>query len=227
VILESDALRPGYSWVFIQRELARETRACWYDRAGYGWSDPGPTPHISASSAADLHELLRRSGVQPPYLMVGDGFGSLNVRVYRGLYPQEVAGMVLLDPIDEGEEQMGMASRVPFHLGYPPGFVLRAVNRVGLMRLFPRARPQAVAPRRLTSEEQDTLSGLEGEPKMHAAFLAEQGFSRSLEEVRSSGGLGNLPLVVVRGSSSQRMQSEAPEAVVQSVLKLVEALRHQ
>jgi len=42
VILESGKGNPGYSWVFVQREMAQFTRACWYDRAGYGWSDSGP-----------------------------------------------------------------------------------------------------------------------------------------------------------------------------------------
>src|SRR5579862_6591004 len=62
VILESDALTPGFGWMLIQKEIARLTRACWYDRAGYGWSDPAPAPHTSKVNAADLHELLRGAG---------------------------------------------------------------------------------------------------------------------------------------------------------------------
>ncbi len=59
VVLESDALTPGFAWVAVQRELAKFARACWYDRAGYGWSDPSPSPHPSSASARDLHALLR------------------------------------------------------------------------------------------------------------------------------------------------------------------------
>ena len=253
VVLESDALEPGYSWVSIQKQIAKVTRACWYDRAGYGWSDPGPSPHTSVRSAMDLHELLRGAGLRPPYLLVGDRFGSLNVRVYNRLYQDDVAGMIFVDPIDEEEERMGMAGRLPFHLGYPPDLVLRTVNRIGLMRLLQHGNRRGTAPKGLTDDERARLSGLEREPKMRTAFLAEQGFSASLEEVRSAGGLGNRPLILLRsedsfespsGSGATKLarlstrgrqmvvqgsghdiQYEAPEAVVASVREVVEELR--
>src|SRR5258708_6417711 len=55
VILESGGAGPGALWMPIQTELAKFTRSCWYDRAGEGWSDPGPFPHTSAAIAGDLH----------------------------------------------------------------------------------------------------------------------------------------------------------------------------
>jgi pimeloyl-ACP methyl ester carboxylesterase len=120
VVLESDALVPGFGWVAVQRELAKFTRACWYDRAGYGWSDPAPSPHPSSASAHDLHVLLKAAGVAPPYVLAGAGFGAFNVRVYCGLYPREVAGVVLVDAVheDQWNEERGGMSRVPFGLGY-------------------------------------------------------------------------------------------------------------
>src|SRR6267378_2819434 len=65
----------GYEWTPIQPEIAKFTRVCWYDRAGHGWSDPGPSPRTSAALANDLHELLRAAKVQPPYVLVGASFG--------------------------------------------------------------------------------------------------------------------------------------------------------
>jgi pimeloyl-ACP methyl ester carboxylesterase len=251
VVLESDALTPGYSWVFIQREIAKVTRACWYDRAGYGWSDPGPAPYTSTVGAKDLHELLRAAELAPPYVLVGDGFGSLNVRVYSGLYPGEVAGVVLVDPIREGEERMGMAGRIPFHLGYPPDLALRTASRIGLIRLLNRNR-RSLPPIGLTASERTTLSGLQQEPKMRAAFLADQGFSASLEEVRTSGSLGNRSLIVLRSEGSlesasgsegeiqhlstrgrqlvvrdseHNIQYEAPEAAIKAVRDVVTEVR--
>ncbi|HTS24244.1 MAG TPA: alpha/beta hydrolase [Bryobacteraceae bacterium] len=256
VILESDAMSPGYSWVFIQREIARFTRACWYDRAGYGWSDPAPAPHTSMASMRDLHKLLDRAGVAPPYVLVGSGFGTLNVRVYNRLFPREVAGMVLVDPIVEQAERLGIAARIPFHLGYPPDLVLRTVNGIGLIRLMP-GRRFATTPKGLTGEELNTLAGLERMPGLRAAFLAEEGFSASLVEARSAGGLGDRPLVVLRSEeateatsgteagqpilaslstqghevivkdSLHHIQSEAPDAVVSNVRAVVGQLRHQ
>jgi len=110
VILESGKGSPGYSWVFVQREIAQFTRACWYDRAGYGWSDSGPYPRNSVETARDLHELLRRATIQPPYVLVGHSLGGFHVRVYSGLYPGDLAGMVLVDSSHEDE-----GSRIPRH----------------------------------------------------------------------------------------------------------------
>src|SRR6059036_1183737 len=70
VILEA-AGGPGYFWTGIQSEIAKFTTACWYDRAGEGWSDPGPFPRMSASIAADLHELLHHASIPAPYVLAG------------------------------------------------------------------------------------------------------------------------------------------------------------
>lgn len=102
VILES-AAGPGYFWTHIQPEIAKFTTACWYDRAGEGWSDSGPFPRTSVAIAADLRELLRRAPVRAPFVLAGWSFGGLNVRTYYGLYPQDVAGMVLIDSAHEDE----------------------------------------------------------------------------------------------------------------------------
>ena len=66
--------------------------SCWYDRAGSGWSDPGPYPRDSASQARDPHALLRAARISPPYVLVGESSAALDARVYTGSYPSEVAG---------------------------------------------------------------------------------------------------------------------------------------
>ena len=203
VVLESDAMQPGYSWVGVQRELARFTRTCWYDRAGYGWSDPAAAPHTSRASVQDLHRLLGTAGIVPPYVLAGDGFGTLNVRIYCGSYREELAGVVLVDPIVPEDEKMGIAGRIPFHLGYPPGVVLDGLKGVGAMRLLVghgRVRKDRVG---LTEKERTTLAGLERLPSLKAAFLAEQGFRSALEEVRTAGTLGNVPLLVLRSATEE------------------------
>jgi pimeloyl-ACP methyl ester carboxylesterase len=201
VILESDALVPGYAWTAVQREIARFTRACWYDRAGYGWSDPAPAPHTSRDSARDLHALLHAAPIAPPYILVARGFGGFNVRVYHGLYPADVAGVVLVDAEHEDEltlfpEERGMAGRIPLHLGFPPDLVLRTVTAVGMMRMMNHGgRP--IEMEGLTAAEQATLAGLARLPKQRAAFLAEQAFASGPEQARAAGPLGDLPLTVL------------------------------
>jgi pimeloyl-ACP methyl ester carboxylesterase len=84
-------------WSKVQPEVAKWTRACSYDRAGYGFSDPGPMPHTSVGIAEELHTALNRAGIAGPYILVGSAFGGDNVRVFADLYMSEVAGLVLVD----------------------------------------------------------------------------------------------------------------------------------
>lgn len=91
------------SWDLVQPVVALKTRACSYDRAGSGFSDPATRPGTSANIVDDLHRLLEVAGIKPPYILVGHSFGGMNVRLYADDYPAEVAGMVLVDPSHEDE----------------------------------------------------------------------------------------------------------------------------
>jgi pimeloyl-ACP methyl ester carboxylesterase len=113
VILESGLGIPAMGWDLVQPDVEKFTQVCSYDRAGYGWSDPGPLPRTSEQIAKELHALLQNAGVQPPYVMVGHSFGGVNVRVYNGLYGSEVAGMVLVDSSQEDEHPQLPASMTP------------------------------------------------------------------------------------------------------------------
>jgi len=104
VILESglgDVLL--IQWERVQPEIAKFSRVCSYGRAGYGGSDSGPMPRTSAQIAEELHALLQEAGEKPPYLLVGSSFGGYNVRVFNGLYPDLVAGIVLVDSTQEDQ----------------------------------------------------------------------------------------------------------------------------
>lgn len=89
----------GFSleWSDIQAALARESRVCIYDRAGYGWSDRSPYPRTSNVIASELHRLLTRAAVPGPYLLVGHSFGGYNIRYFASEYPGKVDGLVLVD----------------------------------------------------------------------------------------------------------------------------------
>ncbi len=87
-----------YPHVTILPDVAKMTRTCSYDRAGYGLSDPGPTPHTYGSFADDLHALLHAAAIEPPYVLVGISLGGPIVQLFASHHPSEVAGIVQLDP---------------------------------------------------------------------------------------------------------------------------------
>lgn len=85
----------------VQDLVAPYARACVYDRAGLGWSDPNPGVTSHQSMVADLHSLLRGAGIKGPIILVGHSMGGLTARLYAKTYPKEVAGMVLADASTE------------------------------------------------------------------------------------------------------------------------------
>ena len=97
VILEPGLGGTSAAWGWIAPTVAAHTRVCVYDRAGRGRSDPSPDPQDGDQIATDLHTLLERAGVTGPLVMVGHSLGGLYVLDYAARYPQQVAGMVLLD----------------------------------------------------------------------------------------------------------------------------------
>lgn len=103
VVLESGMSDAWVTWTPVQSLVARATRVCSYDRAGIGYSEPGPTPRTSGQIADELHALLARAGVPGPYVLVGHSFGGFVVRVFASRYRQEVAGMVLVDASHEAQ----------------------------------------------------------------------------------------------------------------------------
>ncbi|CAN5615306.1 alpha/beta hydrolase [soil metagenome] len=98
VVLDAALGGSSISWSLVQPQIAKLTRVCSYDRAGFGWSDAGPMPRTAGRIAAELRTLLDRGGVEPPFLLVGHSFGGLVMRVFARRHRPDVAGLVLVDP---------------------------------------------------------------------------------------------------------------------------------
>lgn len=106
VVLEAGLADSLDAWRGLQPDVARFVRVCSYDRAGYGYSDPGPMPRTSDRIASELHTALVSAGEKPPYVLVGHSFGGFNVRVFNGKYPEQVSGLVLIDATQEDQYRM-------------------------------------------------------------------------------------------------------------------------
>jgi pimeloyl-ACP methyl ester carboxylesterase len=208
-MFENGAPRPGYGWVAIQRELAKTTMACWYDRAGSGWSDLGPYPRDSASQAHDLHALLRAAGVPPPYVLVAELSAALDAHVYAGSWPAEVAGLVfvngvhpdLLNRTRTGGKRQAL---LPAFVFQSQDVVAQVFNEVGFFRLgLPNRPAPAPLPKGMTSSEWNTVWYLNRSARARSALLQDIAASeQSNAEARAAGSLGNRPLIVLSGENT-------------------------
>ena len=137
VLLDSALGGSSMSWYRVQPELARFTRACTYDRAGFGWSDPARRPRTAEAMTEELHELLRAAAMPPPFVLAGHSYGSLVCQIYAARYPQEVGGLVLVDPPDvDSWSRPDERQRRRLERGARLARRAAVASRFGLMRLF-------------------------------------------------------------------------------------------
>jgi hypothetical protein len=208
-MFENGAPRPGYGWVSIQRELAKTTTACWYDRAGSGWSDLGPYPRDSASQARDLRTLLRGAGVPPPYVLVAELSAALDAHVYAGSWPADVAGLVFVngvhpDLLNRTQSGGGRLARLPKFVFHSQDAMGQVFNEVGFFRLGMPNRPApAPLPKGMTSWEWNTVWHLNQSVRAHSALLQDvAAWEQSTAEARAAGSLGNRPLIVLSAENT-------------------------
>jgi pimeloyl-ACP methyl ester carboxylesterase len=192
VIFEAGHGGPGLIYAHVQREVARFTRACWYDRAGRGWSDPGPNPSYADSIARDLHGLLQEAHEPPPYVLVGSSLGGLYVRVFTGFYEDEVVGMVLVDPVVEDFHEPDGRSKAIRTAMLPIGEIIGSLGFFRLMEPTPGPPKGEMAP-----DEWAALINLMWRTENVQANSKSKPVRPSAEQARVSGGLEKLPLVVL------------------------------
>ena len=99
VVFEAGIGATHLNWFRIQHTVSGFARTAAYDRAGLGWSSPCRSARTPANVASELHEMLARAGIEPPYVLVGHSFGGLVVRRFALMYPAEVSSLVLVDPM--------------------------------------------------------------------------------------------------------------------------------
>ena len=211
VVLEPGAGGMSSMFGWITPAVASDTRVCVYDRAGRGWSDPADSSQDGAQIATDLHTLLERGDVPGPYVLAGHSFGGLYVLTFAARYPDDVAGMVLVDstepgsaarpgssPGDEGSSDiMSRASAL-----------LSSSARLGLGRLLanldfgglpPQARNESRANAVTVSHLQSTIN----------EYIEA---SASRDQAASLSDFGDKPLVVLTaGSGSNPAWMEAQD----------------
>jgi pimeloyl-ACP methyl ester carboxylesterase len=194
VILEAGLGQPAAMMSgWIQPGLATVTRVCVYDRAGMGWSEPADTPRDGVAIATDLHTLLRRAEIDGPYVLAGHSSGGVYVQVFAAQYPDEVAGLVLLD-----SQPPDAIANLPGYAGEYEGIrrftaLFPSLARLGVGRL---AYPSAASglPPEVWAEARSLMStGGHNRGYRDAAV----GLEAALTQAQALTSLGDKPLIVV------------------------------
>lgn len=169
VLLEGGFAATSLAWYKVQPQIAQTHRACSYDRAGYGFSDPGPLPRDGAATAEDLDDGLRAAGIRGPFVLVGHSAGGLYMRLFADRRPHEVVGMVLADPSIEHQDRR-------FAAAFGPG-----AGSLAGMRAKAAACLAAAEQHALPSNEQSLAACT---PKPEPKQLASVNAARLAEAVR-------------------------------------------
>lgn len=186
----------GYGWRVAQSGIAKFTRACWYDRAGEGWSDPPPTVRNSAMIARDLHRVLQHIEVSGPIVLVGHSIGGEYIRIYTAMFPSEVAGLVLVDSTHPDQREpaimLSPVTRMPNAARRALCGLLPFASRFGVIRLLLRnTRPDV--PQELGLHREDAMLALRDQRVKGFETELFQGCAATLGgAIQPSGGSGNI-----------------------------------
>jgi pimeloyl-ACP methyl ester carboxylesterase len=135
VVIETGAGGGSRFWWAVQDKIAEFTSVCTYDRSGFAWSEPAPSSQTIEDRAHALHRLLGNAGICGPYLLVAHSYGGLIVRSFARNYPEQVAGLVLVDTPDESTifapEVLAFYAKVKFM-----NRAIANVSRFGTLRVL-------------------------------------------------------------------------------------------
>jgi pimeloyl-ACP methyl ester carboxylesterase len=201
IVLNSGAGGFSAEWSLVQPELAKTTRVCAFDRAGLGWSEPGPQPRSPAHIVDELHVLLANAGIQGPLVLVAHSAGGKHARLYAQQYPEQVAGIVLVDARSEYVDDRQTPEQVEAERAEIASFhsQLATLSRLGVLRLiwawgWPKALPVAA---HLTPETRQLIGILQARPQHMATSREETEAARSNNDTLRGATLGDTPLVVL------------------------------
>jgi pimeloyl-ACP methyl ester carboxylesterase len=197
VVLEPGGGEMSSNLGWIAPAVARDSRVCVYDRAGRGWSEPADTPQDGPQIATDLHRLLQRGHVPGPYVVAGHSFGGLYVLTFAARYPDEVAGMVLVDSTAPASAANPGAPS-PGHGGSDAAMgrvsaLVSTTARLGLGRLYAQSASGSLPPR-----SRDEVRASDATPSTLGSTIDEYvQATASSEQAAALGDLADKPLIVL------------------------------
>ena len=218
VVMDAGGGASSITWGLVPSEIAKFTRVCVYDRAGLGWSDPNlRIPRTSQQSVDELHALLTKAEIEPPYILVGHSLGGGNMRLYASQYPEELVGLVLVDSVHENQITPEIWRRMKRQFWFYQ--LLRVASRIGVLRLLgemnlsPMIKDIKQKSQKYPLAVQalfDIFKSSFYRPCYWATALSEiTNMKRSFEQLQVIESLGSLPLIVLsQGSKAPEMSDE-------------------
>jgi pimeloyl-ACP methyl ester carboxylesterase len=227
VVMDSGAGGSVLDWQLVQPEVAGFARVCTYDRGGAGWSEPGAQPRTSQQFVEELHTLLGNAGVQGPYVLVGHSLGGTNMQLYASQYPNEVAGMVL---VDSALEDLDLLSITESLQGSPVWTKIYAT--IGVVRLANMLGPVGYPISELPPDSVDeAIAILSSTRQLYESADEVSSIGESFEEQLAAPlSLGDKPLIVLTAGPlqlegmglSQEQMDQMDEAHTQTQAALVQ-----
>lgn len=196
----------GIDGYFLIEDIAKITQVCIYDRAGYGWSEPSLKPRSSKQIVEELDTLLTTAKIKPPYILVGDSFGSYNVRLYAHKFPEKVVGMVLTDGLHE-EAMLRMSfTLLALKLFFMSGFAMSMLGSgLGIVRLLGTVGMFELIKKELRNFPDKTLQKVKRSFYHHQHWLTMWREMWNLDvsgrQVRQVKSLGDLPIVSIQANT--------------------------
>ena len=233
VVLEAGLDSFSTNWYWIQTDLARSVRVVAYDRAGLGWSEPGPGPRDARQSATELHTALQRAAIGGPYLLAGHSYGGLVSRAFADLYPEEVAGLVLVDA-SHPDQWARIPASLDGHVTALSNRILSHLASVGVLRVVDPLTPQVATG--LPAHEYAQMHAIFALPASSAVGAETLAVwnTRTRSQVNSARSLGSLPLTVLSvseqplyGEVLTALQAELPALSSNSMHRVVAGATHE
>lgn len=203
VVFEADEGAWSTHWGRLPEDLGRVARALVYDRAGLGWSDPGPPPRDAETLARELHQLLAREAPGALTVLVGHGTAAHVLRAYAHRYPFETAGLVLVDPYHDGFADRLRREQIP--PAAPSAALMKlsaALGSVGLLRLL-QAGGSSNAGLRLSDRQRASVDALELDPRVRRGAADELvAEPQTLAYLRRVHGTPDVPMRVLTSTET-------------------------
>jgi pimeloyl-ACP methyl ester carboxylesterase len=210
VVLDAGLGGGVLDWGTVQPEVSKFARVCAYDRAGMAWSESGFRPRTSRQVVTELHALLGNAGVRAPYVLIGHSIAGIHVQLYAGQYPDEVAGLVLVDSSHEDQLTRKGMTQIPSF--YPP--LVKAVSPFGVIRLMDLVgTPSPNIPPDVNAERAAVYSHTRN---MYSYADEMSAIPVSMEQLRAAPmRLGDKPLIVLTHGLKEANQAGSPEEAEQ------------